>query len=351
MADTDIHDIQEIGFRTEVTEGVATEGVAPFSASVLPIHFGEYTTSFGKFPQLIQEVAPSYKGGSYDAYIQRVIKTSIFSEIAYVPTNSLMWLYAYGQAVSGGSGIHSLSGINTGNTPSLAIRWETGNDPTYANNIRADALAMKLKRLSMAINFSTPNNVITESATFVGRRATYNTDPNDTFTDNNHRAPIYADGNPVDSQERYLYDNNFSCKWDDGNTDVELKTYLRDFTYIMDVNQQPRWIDGQKYPQWISTKNRAHGIAFQMIRSDESAIFDSFIGQRNVDIREDLSFLMYNGASNYRDYTFSEMTIQSCELNHAFSGRGEEPYYDIKMTAKSSVLDTKDGLTTVLYGY
>lgn len=152
------------------------------------------------------------------------------------------------------------------------------------------------------------------------------------------------------TQNPYRVDNNFSWVWDVGGDNVELRTHGLDFAYILDGTNRPRHIKGQKNTKWITTGNRRHSIGFKLIRSGETSIFDDYLNQVTDDTFKDMTFKIYNTASTYIKFTFNNVSINKCDLNHAMIERGTVPHYDVMMTPESVSIEIVDGVKKTFYG-
>jgi hypothetical protein len=337
MVDT-IQTIQEIGFRQEVTEGVS-----PITAAVPPLHFGFYETTWGKFPQYLQDVQAYYRGQSYDPYRKSVSKTSVIGQVSYVPVDSVMWYLGLGNA-TGDNVDHVVTGINSGDVPSWSMRYESSNGTDFH---RKDVVNARVKRLSSSINFLQPDNFLVNNLTYIGA----NQIDEASLTDNQRISPVYADtGLVTTSAQPYRVDNNFVLNWDQGGDNVDLKNLGLDFNYILDTMNRVRHIKGQKYGKWVTTGNRVHGIGFRFLRKGVTDVFDDYVGQVAADTFKDFRLKIYNSATNYLQFDFTNVSINKCELNHAMIENNEEAYYEMEMLPETVTVTTRDGVDKSFYG-
>ena len=206
-----------------------------------------------------------------------------------------------------------------------------------------------MKRLALSIDLSMPDNILTENFTFIGRNLINET----SLTDNQNITPVWADGDTLASQKGYRMDDTVGAGvfWDTGGDNINLKNYLFDFNYIMDTTNRSRFIQGQDFAKWVATGVRTHVLAFKMIRSDVTDVFDDYVLQTPSNSFKNMSFKIFNKAGKYRDYTFTKVAIQKCDMNVAMINEGEEPYYDVEARVQSTLLSTIDDVPAALYGY
>jgi len=329
---------QSIGFREE-----SVDGTSPITTTEKPIYFGVHSGMWSTYPELKQLFQSLYRGQYKDPYKRVLTKTYIMGNVAFIPVDGLALHLVFGDAVSGGTGIHSLTPIDTGDLPSFSLRYETSNETDFH---RKEVVGCKVKRFNMSIDLAQPDSFLIESIDFSGKRQFDEGD----LVSNEFIAPIYADDNALSAQTPYRVDDDFILEWDTNGTPVDLKTNSDVFSYYNDTLLKLHYIKDQLYPQWITTGIRVSVIGLKIRRTDITDFFDDFVGQQSSETYKALKMKIHNNVG-YIQVIFSDVVINRCTLNHAVKAKDEEPYYIVEMLPKSVVFEIKDGVDTTLYGY
>ena len=330
------HTIQEIGYRSE-----STFDTSAITAELEPIHFGTYAKSWGNYSEHTHEIVQKWAGIGKDPVITRVAKSMTQGQIAYIPTDSLMWAHTLGTVVSDGLGKQTITGTD-GTLPSYSIREESSN---VTNVIREEVTGVRNKTHSFVFDMREPDNLYAENVNYLARQLL----PQTSIAVDDRIEPIYADTNTLVNQNEYIRDSNFEIKWDTLGDNVPMEDYFLDMTYLVDNGIRHRWVQGLKYPKLVSTGKRTHALGFNLRRTDDFSIYDDFKAQIADDTFKNMSFTIYNSATKYKKFTWSNVSIKLLKRNHALLNRGETPKFDAQAFAESVTIETNDGVTDALY--
>lgn len=359
---------QRIGFKAEAIDGTDTIT----SGSPTFYEFGIYTTSWGKFPVLVSTLKQYFRGLQFNPYQQKVSSTLVTGAISFWPVNGLMFYLILGRTGSGvthAAGVFRINGITSGFLQPFVVRYRSDNDVA---RIQRSCVGSKFLALNYSLNFDDHNDPLTAQ-----------------FTHNSRIMQAIQAGtssaNPSQpaNSNRFLIDDNTKVRWDvtiDGNGQysgdatgvVDLVPYLISLVQSIDVFAKPQKIVTNHFPSYITNGNRLFGFRMRLRRTDETKIFDHYVGTTvdgtpgNDDSQAGKSyaglaafknmhfkiFALDSGGSvvNYLQVDYKDIGIARIELNNADPESDEESWYDITCIATSGVVTTKDEVAPALYG-
>lgn len=340
------------------TNVVGDSGVSLYTTEKY-YHFANYTKTWGDFPSLKSTIIPRYRGDSRNPYRLDVTKIESVSQMSVMPTNGLMLYLLYGGAIqhpTGGAGHHQLKmwdelAAPLSNQPSFATRFHTASS---TNALRKTVVGNKMLTHSFNVNLAT-KDAMAGLIAFDGRRMI----PVSTNTEFNAR-PVYADGNSEEDQTWYRRDNNFVFKWD---SDLDWAAPTGDnfsaqiLTFGAQLDNFNRFMFGStnKYPSWIIENNRSTTILLTILRGEGTEIFDDYMNQASAigvaDTFKNAHIKIYNTASNFQRFDFTQIAIASIGMNHVSVGNEEQDVYTIAGIARLVDPVVKDGVPSALYGY
>lgn len=206
-----------------------------------------------------------------------------------------------------------------------------------------DVTGCRVSRLSWGFDFISQDAILASTASYLG------TDMQDTV-DTDDTPPVYVDGELLDKQQFYAFDDNMEVEWDSGaGTPVDLIPYLMDFNIILSMAHRHRFIEGQINPRWVGVGNRTLAVAFKMLRADATQVFDDYVDQVGNNFK-DVKFKIFKNETDYLEFTFNDIVLTKCEMNHALDSQGQEPYYDVEGVVTSLSMKSRETTPKGFYG-
>lgn len=323
------HSRQELGFRTEGTEGtspLADVGVTAY------YHFGGVTKTPGYLPTYEKTYVPYYTSGIEADEIILVDK-KVTQSLAFTMTNGLMPFFLYGDTVHD-TGKQTLAFHKF--PPTFTLRWESGYG-TQATVIKREILASKIRSAVINWDFTADYNPVTMGINVEGRVYGAASD-NDAIAQ-----PIHpVSGNQTEDAAFYkdLDITNQVITWD---SDDWVNSLLK---CNLTTERAHKWT---KYvPNITSSKLHSgkanHVITFVVLRNSDT----NFIADVDTDNPFDLRIKLYSSAAGandyYMDYDMQSIALSQPKLNYAIIEDKEVPVYECAGTVKTVAPIFKDGV-------
>jgi len=324
--------VQVLGWAWE-----STEETDPITLSTsLYWQFGFDSQQFS-LPIQNYQIQRYYDGSKRDPDLD-VVQSHVTKSLGFFPTNLIPFYMALGSA-SSSSGVHTITGVNSGSLPTFTVRTELkgGNVSKYIS-----AVGTKVYSLSFGYNAMTPQIPASIGLGYMAiksQTAALNSAhggikyPTDDYT---------LTG--TEQKNRFKADSNLSFIWDNGGDNVNYSNQLLNFNYILTNDIDPRQIQNQDEVEFQTEGNRSHIVNFQVTRGDDKSIFD------DAGTKKDVKFKIYASATNYIQLTLTNCIGSVSESNYANFARGEVAYWDFKGEAESVSVEGKDGVSTSFYG-
>lgn len=330
----ELHRDKQLGWAYEATEGVdpiASGGGTPY------YKFGKYTKTFGHFPQKTVKTMAVYHGSRDPSnYISHVQPKGA---VAFAPVNAIPWYQFLGARADGGGGIHTITGIDSGELPFMTTRFQSEN---ASESIRKSFVGGKLDNLNFVISNA---NTRARSPAFIGMGLK----GMDVKTPTNTAAqvPVF----PSSEEGMYHVDDNFEFTWDygGGSPVTEYKDQLLEFRYIgMNANIIGT-VGNTITPYQILEGVRSHIVQFQILRGGDTQIYDDYIGQTRASTGKDLRVKIYNSATNYLQLDLNNILIEDCKMNDGYQAQSELEIYDVVGIAQDITVNSIDGCAASFY--
>jgi len=325
--------IQTIGWAEEVTEG--TDPVAESYSYYY--HFGQLPRTPGDFPNLSQDVHPTYRGDSRDPAHLEIFNSRVESQIAFVPINGVpFWMMLGADAYNAG---HVMTGIDIGELPTYTIRWKTDNGTTA---VRKAAKGVKFQQLSLQLQNNNTATPMTMAMSYQGidfGDVTYDGDVSRTY--------------PGNGTTPYMWDTTYGVfEWDsdagtNGSGDnVDYAADLVSLHYTLLNQNQFFGKVGQDLPEYLFSGQRMHTLEFTLRRGNDTSIYDDYLTQGTNNTFHDLRFKIANSAdgSDYMQIVFNQVGIVNVDMNMANVHEGQEPTYRVTAVCQDIEVKVVDAL-------
>ena len=321
-----------------------TPGDTPITGAGTPYYeFGKRTKGSGNFPSKNYNIY-SYYAGSRDPK-HNISTIEPLAGVAFQPTNGLEFYYAFGDSASAGvspDADHTIGGINQGELPSRVIRYQSEN---ATENIREEAINTKTKALNFQL-FNVARNIQSPVTIGVGfqatdiRPASYNA----------NFSPVFASG----KEEMYFADkSNFVLNWDQGAIIdiVDYKDTLMNFQYICDMTTQFQPLVEQMIPNAILDGVRTHVLIFDLLRGDDTRIYDDHQAQTRTNTPRDARIKCYakGSTTEYIQLDFKDVYTSKVDMNDGDVGRDELDIYKVVAVCSSVIPTIRDGVADGFY--
>lgn len=321
----------------------ATEGTSPITGSGVSYYeFGDDNRVSESFPYREEELG-SYQRGSRDPRLY-ITYSNYIGLNSFYAVNGIPLYLALGDSNTD-TGVHTVTGIDSGRLPSFTTRWETRG----TNTIRQELVGNKVKTLSMnlfSINERSRHFPLAYSLDFRGiglQTASY---------DSNHD-PIF----PGSEDNRFVPDSSFVFNWDDGGVnETSYANDIIDFAYTLDMRNIPQQIRSNKDPQGNLEGGRSHVIVMNILREADDQLLTDFLAQTRSSTGKSMRMKIFRDKSGSSDYI--EPTWQNCLIKKVTpkkSKREELDYWEIVIHPQlydsnpPVTVDVKDGLTAATF--
>lgn len=328
------HRVQHMGWKMQ-----AAALTDPVTGSGTPYYkFGAATKSLGNFVNYKQFINPVYRSDSRDpAYLAMIDSSEINETLGFVPVNAMPFYLALGQT-NQVTDTKTITGIETGELPKFAVRWETSNGTDI---IRKTAVDCKVNTLSWQMDFTAKNSHPTVGLNINARKII-----SASYAATMAPSVLYA------SEVPFYDSSNSVATWDGDSIKPELLT----FSYSLSNQNRFVGLQNQNYNEWVLEGNRTHQIEFTMLRGTTagSNMYTDFLDQidnASSYSMKDVVFKMYQmgSATNYIKLSLSSVALLACEMNMINTVEGERPVYNCTGLAKSLSVEAKDGATYPTY--
>lgn len=291
--------LQQIGWAHEGTP----ETDAINDGSALYWQFGIYTREITKaHPQHMVDYRPVYKSNLlYPSDAER-ISTYGMGGLTYLPVNGVSLYLILGGSASA-AGVHTLGGttniIGPGdNSPWFTTRSEMtgGTDDKFIS-----AKGCKMASVGNNINLLSEWPVMTEGVSY-----------NAIKTEAADHAAAYSPVLPTDDylmngtqiNTRYARDTNTLLTWNS----VDLLNDGAAFGQTIISNHKLGKISGQTEIEYIDNGRFQFLFSIAVMRGNSTELWDDYI----AGTQRTLNFKIFAGATNYRDYTWTNATLTQC---------------------------------------
>lgn len=309
-----------------------TEGQDPISTTAYK--FGRRSQSFGDLPNAKFNLKSTYRG-SRDPIIQIADKVAT-SSIAFNPVCGIPWYLLFGSS-STTTGVHTISGIDYGALPTITQRYQTENN---TENIRKSMVGSKVRNLNFTVQ-NIGERLRMPAVMGIGSQGIDIVDP----TATGDITPTF----PGSNSDPYYIDNNFELTWDYGVDNVDYAGDIMEFKYICDTTNRFLPIVGNLTPLTVAEGSRVHILIMDILRGNDTSIFDDYLAQTRSSTGKDLRFKIHQSSTNYLQLDFSNVFIENIPLNDPT--KDEHTKYTITAFAENCTPKIKDGLDeTVFYG-
>jgi hypothetical protein len=325
------HSTQNIGFRTEGTEGssdIATGGAVPY------YYFGGITVSPGHLPTYEKTYIPYYTSGIEPLELI-LVDEKVSQTLAFTMTNGLMPFFLYGD-VAHSTGVYTLAFHKF--PPTFTTRWESGYSGNYT--IR-EILACKIRSTVINWDFTADYNEVTMGINIEGR--VYDTTPANAA----QQTPIHPVGGAQVMDAAFYKDldtTNQVITWDADNwVNSLLKCQLTS-------ERAHKWTkySGNTTSSKLHSGKVNHSISFVVLRNDDTNFLADFEAQTTGTLH-DLRIKLYSSkaADNnyYMDYDMKNIALAQAKPNIAIIENNEVPTYECVGTVTSCLPVFKDGVT------
>jgi len=300
----------------------------------------------GNFPRVKRAVQVNHNNNYQPS--ERITTTHIIQDvIAFEPVNSLALKYVFAQA--DGTGISEAAGVFTVDPSAIAVNgqraswtWRTdlGNS---TENLRDHYLGNMATRYQEGMNFiGGSDQRLVAGLDYIGqKRVTPATDVSN--------PPIYPDIGTTNDNESFKKDGNTVLTYDG---DTMLPQVVQ---YNMTISNEPQShpVDGQRHVEQVTTGNQTYGLTLNVRRAG------GFSKELHVDYRDQLNndttgktlvFQIYNTASLYKKYTFTDCAITDLVENIIIDANFvEHPTYQVTFVPLTVVPEFKDGLNKTTF--
>lgn len=291
--------LQYIGWAHEGTP----ETDAIDDGSALYWMFGIKTKAIkANHPQHIVDYRPIYKSTLLYPSDSERISTRGAGGFAYLPVNGAALYLLFGGSASA-AGVHTVGGASNiigpgDDSPWFTVRSEMtgGTDDKFIS-----AKGCKMASVGNNINFLSDWQVMTEGISFNAIK-TEAADHAAAYT------PVYPtddylmSGNQIST--RYLRDANTVFTWNS----VDLLTDAALFGMENTNNHSLGEISNQTELEYIDNGKFSYGFTISVMRGNAIELWNDY----KAGTQRTLNFKIYAGASNYRDYTWTNATLTQC---------------------------------------
>ena len=303
--------------------------------------FGALTEAFD-FGMEKHEWRPNYYLNGRDPNSLTLARKFPDNTLAFQPTNGIWWYYFLGDS-STTTGVHTVSGIDTGTLPTFTYRWEdTGGTSDEYSSIVGNAV----ESLVMTCNFG--NQAALPMVMAISMAGIKQQTPTVNAAHNGNAYPTDDGTMPsvtgVEVSDLYRYDSNMAFTWDSGDSADNYTNQLEQIQYTGVNILQKQDLINQAEREFIYSGNRAHSLVLRLKRGTNSAIFNDFYSDNLFDA----VFKIYNSATNYTEVTFNDVGINA--LKQPYSPTNESPFWQVECMVKSVTPVIKDGVANSYYG-
>ena len=323
------HRFRELGIAYE-----SVKGTDPIGSGDDYYKLGYRVRSLGKFPKPKYNIASTYRG-SRDPTLE-IASADLTGTLAFAPVNAIAWYLALGSSATA-AGVHTITGIDSGELPYFTTRFETSND---TENIRKSMTGTKLKTLNFELT-RLNENVRFPAMMGINVQGTGFGAPTYPVTN----TPIYPDS----VSDMFYKDSNFYFTWYYGGDNLDYKSDVMNFTGIIDMTNQFLPLLQQLFPEEVSEGTRAHILRFNILRGNDTSIYDDFAAQDRDTTGMDLRVKIHQTASKYLQLDYSNIFLQECEINDQNEAKNEDGIYEVVGIAESLTVKSNDGLTAATF--
>ena len=327
------HRTKYIGWAYEDTQGtdkIALGGAVPY------YQLGKLTSTIGNFPTKDTKTI-SINAGSRDP-TTNITHVEPRAALGFAPVSGVEWYKFLGARADGGGGIHTITGIDTGQIPYYTTRFQSEN---ATENIRDSLVGGKTNNVNFQIlNANTRARI--PALMGVGIQGM----DVKAATNTASQTPVY----PSSEEGLYFPDSNFEFTWDESVGDVSYADELMDFKYIgMNANMFGT-LEPQLTPYQVLEGVRGHELAFQILRGNDTQIYTDYRDQNRASTGKNLRVKIYNSATNYLQLDYAGVILNKCLLNDGNQPNQEMEFYDVGASADSLIVSVVDGLAASFYG-
>ena len=235
----------------------------------------------------------------------------------------------------------TITPVSDGELQSFTTRFITTNE---TDKIEKSIVGCRLNSLTLNLDLSSNRLPLGMSISIQGTKmvdVAANTDDYVIISPDSIETPFYFNG------------SNTLFTWDG----VNLKDYLMSFSFVTsNFNRFDKEVS-KVYPSAVITGDKTYGVSFTLRRSDETSVFTDYMAQAGTgDVSDDafknLIFKIFkDNGTDYLEFTFTNVAIQSINMNDAIADKQEVPTYEVLALVQSVVIKDQSGLTTqTFYG-
>ncbi len=285
-----------------------------------------------KLPIKKYEFNSVYKGDDRMPSELLPLRTSLASGLGFVPTNLIPEYLILGSSASAGAPeVHTITNIKSGSLPTFCDRGESsGGGGTKVMS----AIGSKTFSLNTHLEVHNATGVLVQS---IGYNSIDNINPPSLATKHNGAVLPTDDGlmNGTEQKNRYRWGDNIANRiltWD--STAYKSHALLFDAT-IVNV-QFPKGIANQLENEFLD--EGVYQVMWSMLlwRGEDDTIYDDFLAGN----QKTLTFKIFSGATNYKQYVFDTASIEEC----VGPEDEENPVWDVKGIAKNVTVTGIDGI-------
>ena len=253
-------------------------------------------------PTELQNHEPVYYADSRMPGDSQQPTTSTSGSLAYYPVNGIPLYWILGNS-SSAAGVHTLSNIDTGSLPTITIRSErTGGDTARYESARG----AKINGISGYINFLANTKVLSEILSYTAISVSA-ADLAAVHTGYKYPTDDYTLSG-TERTGRYKKDTNTVFTWNSASILSEATMFKYDVAGVV----EPVYIENQADPEYLDEGEYLPTFSIGVWRggtNPETMHTDYLAGTQRT-----LNFKIYNGASYYRDITWTKATLKKEEM-------------------------------------
>lgn len=337
--------IFDIGLKAETIFGT---GIIVFGSDYF--FFGLLIQNKNDFPTERQEQILNRKGGSRDPDNIIVSKKWTEGKLQYTPVNG--WMYYFlltntanppTESPAGTFTFGSGAQIDEGDTEPFTVRWESLGSSRVSGAYSEEAhTGNRMEAITFTVDHRQSGAFGVEAISWRGVRI----DPN--YVDfTNGQSPVMPDGVALSTGSHPGYSHEITgglITWDGGAT---FWNNMRMFTVHVTVGQLAKFIQGQLFPQFVSTGERIMVFQMEVLRDIDTTLFDDYNAQTGVATAKTLIYKIFNTSTNFRQYTLNNVVL-IVSLNIPLPE--EEAVYTITGMTTDFEFKVIDGVTSARYG-
>lgn len=313
----------------------AAEGTNPITANnSLAWKFGAYLYPYS-LPVETHEWQAVYTDGR-DPQSINLAKTFVASTIGFAPSNAIPWYWALGAEAA-----NVITGIDTGNLPILALRWE---DTGGTQSIYHTALDNRLQTLAFTVDLNQQaGSPFAMGATFLGRSV------DDTTLQAAHNGAVYPTDDYLlagaQKDDLYRHSDALSLTWDYGGDGIAMKSVLSNLAITVTNTLNPLAIQNQASIDKIWEGRRIITASWNWKRGLDTSMIDDFYDDDKYDMR----FVVKNGSTYNIIVDLADVAIQNPVANSPLYQQGELPAWDVRALVRTCTVTKNDGVSASFY--